>query len=133
MDFVDGIIRKIRPELNHIYHEAPFMTPTGWDLGWFCREHALHLYCLSRLLRMNASVCLGDFILHRPGMTSHSCIGEDADHAWCWIDGSPVDISLSVKGIYDDIPDVQLVYDDRMDLCQPFLLAHVVHETDANF
>jgi hypothetical protein len=45
MDLLTALI-KIKPELNHIYTDPPLWTPTGRDLGWYCREHALHVYSL---------------------------------------------------------------------------------------
>ena len=43
--------QKVKPELNHIYTEHPKHTVTGLDCGWYCREHALHLYVLGLLLK----------------------------------------------------------------------------------
>ena len=68
MNFPDLHSTKVKPELNHIYTE-PEHTMTGLDCGWYCREHALYLQVLALLLEQSAAICLGDFILRRPGET----------------------------------------------------------------
>jgi hypothetical protein len=109
MDLLTALI-KIKPELNHIYTDPPLWTPTGRDLGWYCREHALHVYSLAKLLGKRAEICLGDFALIRPGASSFSSIDDTSDHAWCCIDGRvPIDLSITVKYIYPDIDDIKII------------------------
>ena len=97
MDFVNGLIEKVKPELNHIYTEKPFVTAGGGDFGWFCREHALHLYGVATLLGKNAEICVGDVLLRRPQGDSFYSIGATSGHAWCCIDElAPVDVSLTI-------------------------------------
>ena len=132
MDFVTILSTKIKPELNHIYTEPPIQK--FCDLGWFCREHALHLYGLACLMHKRAEICLGDYILRRPGGDSFRSVGDSADHAWCCIDDcTPVDVSLTVKHIYRDIPDIALVYGDRSDLTEGFEIKHHFDATDDEF
>lgn len=97
-------VPRLKPELNHLYYRAP--RPAGGegasDLGWFCREHALHLHCLASLLGHTSELCEGDFIIQclpRPGETMQVVsIGESRPHAWCIIDGlRPVDVSPTVR------------------------------------
>ena len=134
MDLIKGLVEKVKPELNHIYTEPPFLTQRGRDLGWFCREHALHLYGLAKLLGKDAEICVGDFMLRRPKGDSFHSIGDADDHAWCCIDElAPVDLSLTVKHIYRDLPDVSLIYGDRADLSAPFHVRYFVDEPDDAF
>jgi hypothetical protein len=134
MDLIKGLIEKVKPELNHIYTERPFMVSGGRDLGWFCREHALHLYGLAKLLGSNVEICVGDFMLRRPKGDSFHSIGDTSDHAWCCINGlAPVDVSLTVKHIYTDLHDVELIYGERSDLSAPFHVRYLVNEPDDVF
>lgn len=134
MDLTYILATKIKPELNHIYTERPFLTRSGWDLGWFCRENALHLYGLAVLLRRQADICTGDYILRRPGHEEHHSIGDRGDHAWCRIDGSaPVDVSITVKHVYPDMTDIRLVFGDRRELCDPFEMRYCTNAPDETF
>jgi hypothetical protein len=112
MEFADILRLKIKPELNTIYHRRPFVTGKILDLGWFCREHAFHLYIVSRLLGHQAQICVGDFWLSLPDKRVRlSSADAEGDHAWCSIDGvSPVDISATLKYASKDTPDISLVY-----------------------
>ncbi len=74
MDLTYILATKIKPELNHIYTERPFLTRSGWDLGWFCRENALHLYGLAVLAQVTtyfADQVTRSIILLVIGMTMH--------------------------------------------------------------
>lgn len=123
MQFTEILSQMVKPELNHIYTEPPQRTNHGLDCGWYCREHALHLYGLAVLMRKDAEICLGDFILRRPGWESFHSVGDASNHAWCRIDKcSPVDVSMTVKHIYPDIPDVSLIYGNRSDLGSGFIV-----------
>ena len=134
MDFIKGLIEKVKPELNHIYTEKPSLTAEGGDFGWFCREHALHLYGVATLLGKNAEICVGDVLLRRPQGAPFHSIGVPSGHAWCCLDGlDPVDVSLTVKDIYPDLPDIKLIYGARLDLSTPFHLRYLVNEPDEVF
>lgn len=134
MNFPDILSQKVKPELNHIYTEPPTRQSSGLDCGWYCREHALHLYCLSMLLRKVSEICLGDFVLLCPGEDSYHSVGDNSDHAWCRVDHCPVvDASMTVKYLYPDIPDIALVYGDRPDLALGFSLDHRVNAPDDQF
>ena len=134
MNFPDLLAQKVKPELNHIYTEHPKHTVTGLDCGWYCREHAVHLYVLALLLKKSAAICLGDFILRRPDGDCYYSVGDASDHAWCCIDEcSPADVSMTVKYIYPDIPNVIFVYMDRPDLANGFSIEHHVKITDNSF
>jgi len=45
MKFRDILKTKIKPELNNIYTEKPFMTQTGTDFGWFCNIMVMGSQC----------------------------------------------------------------------------------------
>ena len=134
IEFADILYRKVKPELNHIYTEPPFRTPGGLDCGWYCREHALHLYGLAILMGKNVEICLGDFILRRPHADSYHSVGKGADHAWCRLDGcSPVDVSMTIKYIYPDLPDIDIVYGTRPDLAKGLTIEHCCDTSDKKF
>ena len=133
-EFADILYQKVKPELNHIYTERPFRAPGGLDCGWYCREHALHLYGLAILLGKSAEICLGDFILHRPHGDSYHSVGEAVDHAWCRLDGcSPVDVSMTVKYIYRDLSDIDIVYGTRPGLDKGFAIEYCSDISDMKF
>ena len=134
MQFPQILSQRVKPELNHIYTEPPQQTIHGLDCGWYCREHALHLYGLAVLMGMDAEICLGDFILRRPGLASYHSVGDASDHAWCSIDEcSPVDVSMTVKHIYPDISDIELVYGHRSDLDSGFAVGYRINAPDSEF
>ena len=134
MNFVEILYKRIKPELNHIYTERPQQGPKSLDLGWFCREHALHVYGLAVLMRKHAELCIGDFILLRPDCDSYYSVGDSSDHAWCSIDGySPVDVSMTVKHIYPDISDVSLIYKNCTDLTAGFEIENYINAQDSDF
>lgn len=134
MNFADILTTKVKPELNHIYTEMPFQTPGGLDLGWFCREHALHLYGLSALLGKPTDILIGDFILRIPGQDSFHSVGETTDHSWCRVgDCVPVDLSATVKHIYPGAPALSLVYGEDTGRQNPFEIRYCVDWTDDAF
>lgn len=133
-NFAEILARKVKPELNHIYTERPALKNGGRDCGWYCREHALHLYGLALLLGKKANICLGDFILHRPGEDSYYSVGDRSGHAWCRIgDCTPVDLSMTVKYIYPDLPDVKLIYGSRPEFATGFSIESHVAAPDEEF
>ena len=131
MDLLTALVNKVKPELNHIYTDPPLMTPGGHDLGWYCREHALHIYGVAILLGKKAEICLGDFALMRPGAESFQSISDHSDHAWCCIDAQvPVDVSITVKHIYPDMDDIKIIWADRHDLSPSFEIKYYERAED---
>ena len=101
----------VRAELNHIYTEPPHVVHGGADMGWFCREHAVHVFVLSRLLGHKAEVAVGDFVLALSNGRVFTSADDDSDHAWCVVDGvSPVDASVSTRHVNPEEPEIGLVY-----------------------
>jgi hypothetical protein len=101
----------IKPELNAIYTEPPFMMENGWDCGWFCREHALHTYILAVLFRQRASIKTGDFVIHSQNGTGITSVNSGAGHAWCEIDETtPVDLSITFSHFRREFPYLPIVY-----------------------
>ncbi|MDE0164333.1 MAG: hypothetical protein OXL36_04460 [Bryobacterales bacterium] len=134
MNFPDILAKKVRPELNHIYTEPPKWTSTGLDCGWYCREHALHLYALASIMRRPAEICLGDYILRSPNNDTFHSVGDESGHAWCRIeDCELVDVSMTVKYIYPDIQNVDLVYKNRPDLAKQFTIESHANMPDDQF
>lgn len=110
MEFAEALRIKVKPELNNIYVDPPFQTPTGIDFGWYCREHALHLYVLAKLFGYDVSMCLGDFYINSPDEGYIESMTTDCDHAWCSINNvCPVDISMTLRHIFKS-PDIPIVY-----------------------
>lgn len=106
----DALVRSVRLELNHIYTEKPFQTATGLDMGWFCREHALHVAALAEMVGESARICRGDVILRIPDDLIVSTVGSGSDHAWCEIDHmAPVDASLTLRYVAPHERDVQVI------------------------
>ena len=132
MDFLDALRLKVKPELNHIYTEKPFIAHGGRDLGWFCREHSLHLYVLAKLLGYTANICVGDFFLYlSPDKIKYSSLGDDSDHAWCSINQiSPVDISITVKYLSEGSPDIPLVYGTSVLSENPYRIYYFINADD---
>jgi len=101
----------VKPDLNLVYVVPPFMVPTGADFGWFCREHALHIYLLARLCGLNGQICIGDVTVDGDSDSQFlSTIGTGSDHAWCQVESViPVDVSLSLRH-FDGFDDPGLVF-----------------------
>lgn len=134
MKLIETLLTKVKPELNHIYTEPPSLVNGRGDMGWFCREHALHLYSLAVLMHKQADIFTGDFILRLPGCDFFRSVGDENDHAWCRIDDCiPVDVSITIKHVYPDVPDISLVYGDRSDMCEPFEVQYCRNESDDVF
>ena len=134
MNLINQIILKVKPELNHIYTEKPFMTQDGLDLGWYCREHALHLYGLAILLGMKAKICNGDFILYYPYRDSYNSVRDNSDHAWCNInEQGPMDISITIRHVYEDLEDIKMISFQQPNLCSPFQLKYAANQAGDSF
>jgi hypothetical protein len=88
------------------------LQPGGsWDAGWFCREHALHLFVLARLAGFSSEILLGDYLVATPDGTGTTSLDIPDEHAWCSVGGIvPVDISLVLKFMYPKAPDVPIVF-----------------------
>ncbi len=98
MNLEEKICSVVRSELNHIYTEPPFYAHGGSDLGWFCREHAIHLFSLAWIMGLPAQVVLGDFVIVLPDGKKVSSLNDDSDHAWCRIGNTePVDVSATTR------------------------------------
>ncbi len=131
MKFRDILKTKIKPELNNIYTEKPCIMPTGIDFGWFCREHALHLFVLGKLLGYEVNICTGDFLVNVPGEKFITSIGDNADHAWCCINNkSPIDISLCLRHIYPMLPDISVVFGTSNIDDSTFKILNFINEDD---
>jgi hypothetical protein len=115
MNLETALERVIKPELNAIYVEPPFMADGGWDCGWFCREHALHTYILANMLHRRASIKMGDFVLHSERGTGITSINSGADHAWCEINGvMPIDLSMTFSYFKGAFPYLPIVYGAKL-------------------
>ena len=112
MNFQDELRDKVKPELNHIYSEPPRRMPDGsWECGWFCREHALHLFVLARLAHLSSEILLGDYLVTTPDGNGTSSLDDAMDHAWCSVgEDVPVDISLTLKFMFPSAPRVSIVF-----------------------
>jgi hypothetical protein len=86
----------VAPELNHLYTVPPFQTASGLDLGWYCREHAVHTLLIAQLFGADADIRTGDFTILSPHVPTTSSIGSGADHSWCSVSGvAPIDLSMT--------------------------------------
>ncbi len=125
MKICEALRRSVRLELNHIYTERPFETPTGTDMGWFCREHALHVTALAELLGESAQLCRGDIIVRIPGKIKVYTMGSGDDHAWCRVNGkAPVDASMTLRYLVPDETDVLAVCPDCPEVLGGFILRY---------
>ena len=138
-------IPRLKPELNHLYFRPPREAggEGASDLGWFCREHALHLHSLALLLGHSSELCEGDFVIQclpRPGETIQVVsIGESRPHAWCIVDElRPVDVSPSVRlltgGFTAPGNDVPAILGPPSETTPaPYLVRYVVNLPDEEF
>lgn len=134
MKVCEALRHSVRLELNHIYTERPFQTPTGADMGWFCREHVLHVAALAGMLGDNAQLCCGDIIVRIPGHTTVSTVDSGSDHAWCRVNGkTPVDASMTLRYIAPQLTDVRAVCPDRPEDLAGFTLRYEIHTEDQLF
>ncbi len=125
MKICEALRRSVRLELNHIYTEGPFETPTGTDMGWFCREHALHVTALAELLGESAQLCCGDIIVRIPGEMTVYTMGSGDDHAWCRVDDkAPVDASMTLRHLAPNETDVSAICPDRPEELAGFILRY---------
>ncbi len=125
MKICEALRRSVRLELNHIYTEKPFEAPTGTDMGWFCREHALHVTALAELLGESAQLCRGDIIVRIPGEITVYTMGSGDDHAWCRVDGkAPVDASMTLRHLAPNETDVSAICPDRPEELAGFMLRY---------
>jgi hypothetical protein len=91
-------LRKLQPELNHIYTTPPFQGAGYFDCGWFCREHAFHVYVICSFLRISCKIVRGQFLVKVPGLPALCSWKSGADHDWCRVkDHTPVDLSMTFK------------------------------------
>ena len=110
MSLCETLAGPVRREMNHIFTERPFNTPSGADFGWYCREHAVSLAALLACLGYPANICMGDVFLRVPGEVVLSTIGTGADHAWCTSGNvAPIDLSVTLRYLAVSCADVDLV------------------------
>jgi len=110
MDFETLLRDTIRPELNGIYTEPP-SSRGGGDMGFFCKEHAFHCMFLCSMLGHGSIIKRGDLTFRLENTRVYSSFGDDADHAWCQVDGTvPVDLSVNFQYYVSDAPNIDLVY-----------------------
>ena len=87
---------EVKREMNSLYTEPPFMTPTGLDGGLFCREHAYHTYFLLRVAGLPAKIIIGHYFVVTPNGVAFITIDTGADHAWCCSgEICPIDLSMT--------------------------------------
>jgi len=99
----------IKPELNHIYTEEPFETNKGMDFGWFCREHAMHIYLLGLAMGLKMSIIEGD-IYCRYEYYLLTTLETDASHVWCSSGKiEPIDASVTFRH-FKGMPNIDLVF-----------------------
>ena len=112
MRFTLKPLKRVKQELNGLYSVPPFDTDSGLDFGWFCREHALHLYLLSCVLGARPEIVIGDIcISYRDELVS--TFGDSGEHVWCSVDDiCPVDLSVTLRFI-DGFPDLTVVYGEN--------------------
>ncbi len=133
-DFEEAVKRKVKPDLNLIYTEPPFETPTGRDFGWFCREHALHLYLVSRILGLSSSIIRGNIGIS-DGTAVHATIDQDSrsvgEHFWCRIgEMEPVDISVTLRYVLE-MKQIPIVFGPRESIPYDFIVVESTEKLNA--
>jgi len=114
---------KVKPDLNLVYVEPPFYVESGLDFGWFCREHALHLYILARILGFRSEIEIGDITVSNSDFFL-STVGSGSDHAWCKVgDVTPVDISISLQHV-PELNGVDIVFGCQAPFSKPYTVFH---------
>jgi len=115
MNIIEEIKDKVKPELNHIYTEPPIIESNGFrDGGWFCREHAIHIYVLARMLNFPSKILLGDFVVVPPDGRGTSSLKSSKGHAWCSVgDYVPVDVSINLEFMFPKAPQIPLVFGEH--------------------
>src|SRR4030067_1158098 len=113
----------IKPELNLIYSTPPFDVEGETDFGWFCREHAYHLFLMARLLKLKSNVILGNTHI-KAGSNALYTIGLDRGHAWCSIDSvNPVDISIFLEH-FQGFLHVGAIYGSLIEYSSPYVVKY---------
>lgn len=134
MEPCDSLVGLVRNELNHILTENPFVTQTGGDFGWFCREHAFVTALLLCSMGYSAQICRGDIVVKTLAGGGLSTFGLDADHAWCVIDCvKPIDLRMTLRYLNLNCDDVQMVCGSCADLLSGFELHYFENIDDAEF
>jgi hypothetical protein len=109
MDIGATLRKRIAPELNHLYTTSPFPLADGsLDGGWYCREHAFHVFILARLFGVDSDIRRGDFIVSVSGFPQIHSLDITDDHMWCRVGSMlPVDLSLTLR-YFDGLPQLQM-------------------------
>lgn len=107
MEIDSKLLEYVKQDLNRIYTEPPFNN-NGLDFGWFCREHALHIFLLSHLLGKKSKIISGHiFVKHINNILT--TVNTNSDHFWCSIeDNYPVDVSISFE-YFREFADITLI------------------------
>ncbi|MBI2398389.1 MAG: hypothetical protein HYV17_11375 [Xanthomonadales bacterium] len=110
----DALLRGAKAGLNHLYTVPPLIHPGGWDAGWYCREHALHVGALAEMMGHRAELCGGDLVVDLPAdQYRMAMVSTGADHFWCKVDDqAPIDASLTLRHLDVTHPDVALIASD---------------------
>lgn len=121
------IAGNVRDELSHLLSGPPTTGPGGNDAGWFCREHALIVAAISRMLGENPELCLGMLALRVPDVFLLDMRETDEDHSWCRVEGiAPIDASANTAHFGEDVPSLGFVCPDIPGSLGVYSLAYLV-------
>jgi len=115
MDISNILRDRLKPELNCIYHEPRHV---GGDGGWFCREHALHVYLVAQLLDVPVSIIGGEFTVWFDDLRELTSLGGTHLNGHYWNSlgrTAPLDLSLSFRTIVPPEHDIGFVFGDMTD------------------
>lgn len=110
LELSKALKQRVKGDLNWVYSVSPFRTPTGLDLGWYCREHAYHVALLAVLLGFKCRFIRGAVAVCDPLPIAGTIDAQGkviGEHFWCEIDEvSPVDLSVTLRFITqtNDVP-----------------------------
>lgn len=91
------ITNKLRPELNFLLTEPPFMAEEGLDFGWFCREHSFCMLIISSIFQIKMNIVIGDIFVFSGNSSSKflTTLSTNSDHSWCTAPNNKI-IDLSI-------------------------------------
>lgn len=91
-------VTRIADQLNVLLTEPPHETPTGPDLGLFCREHAFCTCVIAAIQGVPLQLASGDITVANEFGCGFTSVGEPDGHTWCMAgSGGIVDLSLNLK------------------------------------
>lgn len=109
------------------------MVSSGLDMGWFCREHAFHLYLVALSAGLDAEICLGHFFVRSATGETAQSVGETDDHAWCAIgEDVPVDISIKFTHL-QGMEEVPIVFGQQRGVEKPWKIDYTSRKSDEEF